>query len=81
MSNATQYQFELAEVARILLKKQGIKEGRWTLGIGFNLSPAHAGPTPDSVRPSMIVSVDKIMLSRAEPNTPDQLVIDASTVD
>lgn len=81
MSNATQYQFELTEVARILLKKQGIKEGRWTLGVGFNLSPAHAGPTPDSVRPSIIVSVDKLVLSRAEANTPESLAINAASID
>jgi hypothetical protein len=78
MNNATQYQYELVEIARMLLAKQGIKEGRWTLGVGFAISAAHAGPSPDAVRPSMVVSVDKIMLSRAEPNTPEQLVIDAS---
>lgn len=78
MNNATQYQFELAEIARMLLARQNIKEGRWTVGVGFAVSTAHAGPSPEAVRPSMIVSVDKIMLSRAEPNTPEQLVIDAS---
>lgn len=66
MSNATQYQFELVEVAKTLLQKQGIKEGRWTIGMAFNVGGMHAGPTPATVRPTMMVSVDKIVLSRVE---------------
>jgi hypothetical protein len=80
MSNATQFQFELNEVAKMLLRKQGIKEGKWTLGIAFNVAAAHAGPTAEQARPSMIVGVDKIVLAKAESITPESAIVDASTL-
>jgi hypothetical protein len=66
MSNAIQYQFDLSELAEMLLKKQGIKEGLWSLGAQFSLAAANAGPDPSKVMPSMIVSLDKLRLSRTE---------------
>lgn len=75
-ANATQYQFELLEVAELLLKKNQITEGFWTVGVNFALTTAVAGPEADKARPSMIVAVDKIMLTRAEETTP--LTVDAS---
>ena len=76
MSNVTQYQFELREVARLLLKKQGISEGLWTIGMNFGLAPVLAGPEPGKERPSMLVSVDKILLTRANEAGP--MTVDAS---
>lgn len=80
MSNVTQYQFDLLEIAKLLVQKQGLKEGRWTIGVAFNLAPLHSGPTPEMARPSMMVAVDKILLSRADEGAPDGLTVDASTV-
>lgn len=80
MANVSQFQFELVEVARVLLKKEGIREGKWTLGIGFNLAATLAGPTPEAARPTMLVGVDKIILQRAEENTPLGMTVDASEI-
>jgi hypothetical protein len=66
MSNATQYQFDLEEIAELLFKKQGIKEGLWSLGVQFALAAANAGPDPSKVMPSMVVGVEKLRLSRSE---------------
>ena len=80
MSNATQYQFDLVEVVKVLIQKQGIKEGRWTLGISFNVAALHAGASPEAMRPSMIVGVDKIVLALAEENIPESLTVDAAAL-
>ncbi len=80
MSNATQYQFELLEVARLLLKQQGVTEGKWSIGFGFNVVAGNAGPSPEAARPSMIVSVDKINIALADENTPAGMVVDAKTL-
>lgn len=80
MSNATQYQFDLQEIAKLLIQKQGIKEGRWSIGVAFSLAAAQAGPSPDRVRPTMMVSVDKLVLSRADGDAPEVLTVDASTI-
>jgi len=76
MDNVSQYQFDLAEVGKLLLKKQGIKEGLWTVGVQFALGAVNAGPDPTKVMPSMLVSVEKVMLTRAIEMTP--LTVDAS---
>jgi len=76
MDNVSQYQFDLAEVGKLLLKKQGIKEGLWTVGVQFALGAVNAGPDPTKVMPSMLVSVEKVMLTRATEMTP--LTVDAS---
>lgn len=75
--NVTQYQFDLVDVAKLLLQKEGINEGLWTIGFNFAVGAIVGGPTPDSIRPTMMVSVDKVMLSRVEGPAP--LTIDAST--
>ncbi len=79
MDNATQFQFELLEVAKILLKKQGIKTGIWTIGVNFGVLATHAGPSPDIIRPSMVVSVDKLVISKVDE--PGALTIDASGIE
>jgi len=76
MDNVSQYQFDLTEVGKLLVKKQGIKEGLWTVGVQFALGAVNAGPDPTKVMPSMLVSVEKVMLTRATEMTP--LTVDAS---
>jgi hypothetical protein len=66
------------EVAKLLLKRQGITKGKWTLGIAFNLAATIAGPTPESARPTMLVGVDKLILQKADPNTPPAMIVDAA---
>ena len=79
MDNATQFQYELLEVAKLLLQKQGITEGYWTVGVNFGIAAAQAGPNPESVRPSMVISVDKVLISRA--TEPGPLTVDAASVE
>ena len=78
MDNISQYQFELLEIAKLLLKKQGVKEGLWTVGVQFSIGVANAGPDPSKVFPSALVSVEKLVLNRA--TEPSPLTIDASTI-
>lgn len=78
MDNATQYQYELLDIAKLLLRKQGITEGHWTIGVNFGIAATNAGPGAEAVRPSMIVSVDKMIISRADG--PGPLTLDAAIV-
>lgn len=78
MDNVSQYQFDLLEVAKLLLQEKGIKEGLWTVGVQFNLSAVNAGPDPSKMLPSMLVSVEKMILTRTTEASP--LTIDASSL-
>jgi hypothetical protein len=78
MDNVSQFQFELMDVAKLLLAREGIKEGKWTLGVNFAIGTTIAGQTEDAARPTVLISVDRIIVQRAEPNTPRALVVDAA---
>jgi hypothetical protein len=78
MAEATQFQFDMLEVAKILLKHNNITEGFWTVGVQFTGAGAEAGPANDKMRPSLIVSVDSILLTKSPVMTP--LTIDAASL-
>lgn len=64
MAEVTQYNFSLAEVASLLMQKAEISDGLWTIGVTFGIAVAAAGPDKDHVRPSALVSVDQLVLSK-----------------
>lgn len=70
MAEISQYKFELKEIAQTLLAKQGIHSGKWTIGVGFMVTGAEAGPTPEQIRPAMIVSIDHLLLTAATQDGP-----------
>lgn len=78
MDNATQYEFDMQDVAKLLILKQGITEGHWQLAVGFNLTPTNAGPTPETAKPSIIVTVDRLILAKAEQ--PGPTTVEASAL-
>ena len=80
MAETKQLAFDLTELATALIKHQGIHEGIWMAGFEFGFSTAHLGPTPDEVRPSLILQVSKALLIRAEPGHPSSLLVDAAVV-
>lgn len=76
MAEVSQLKFDLKEVGRLLLEKQGIKSGKWVVGFNFNIVGVEAGPTPEQTRPGMVVSVEHFMLTAAQVDGP--MVIDLS---
>jgi hypothetical protein len=64
MAEPTQYSFELSEVVAALIKHQGLHEGKWTIGIEFNMGAALAGPSPADARPTAIVAVNRLQLTQ-----------------
>lgn len=78
MAEVSQYEFSLADVAELLIHKAGIQEGLWTIGVNFAIGVAAAGPDKDHVRPSALVSVDHLVLTRAADIGP--LTFDAAQV-
>lgn len=78
MDNVSQYQFELLDVAKLLIKKEGIKDGLWTLGVQFNVAVLNAGPDVSKVYPSALVAIEKLVLTRATEHSP--LTVDAAVI-
>lgn len=69
MAEASQYTFELTELAEGLVKQQGLREGRWLLAFEFNLTVGMFGTAPNeptASRPGAMVQIAKIQLIRKD---------------
>ena len=80
MPEINQYSFKYAEVTEALIKKAGIHEGKWQIVLTFGLGAANMGPTPQDVVPGAAVAVTAIGLMRAQPESPEVLIVDAAVV-
>lgn len=80
MPEVDQYTFKYREVLEALVKKAGLHEGKWQLTMQFGLAGMNMGPTPEQTVPAAAVGVTSIGLSRAKPDSPSALVIDAAEV-
>jgi hypothetical protein len=82
MAEATQFTFDLREVATALIKQQGIHEGAWFAAFEFGLVAGIIGPTPDEAKPSALLQVQKVQLVRQLqlPSPHPRLTVDATEV-
>lgn len=82
MADSIQFDYSLRELTTLLVKDQGIHEGRWMVAFEFGFAAMNAGPIPSEIRPAAIVQINKAMLVRAPDGFPadSPLVVDASQV-
>ena len=80
MAEATQFSFTWAEIAEVLIKRQGIHEGEWMAGIEFTLNAGILGPAPGDARPGMMMLANGVQLMKAQPGSPPHMVVDAAKV-
>ena len=64
------------EVARLLVKEHGIKEGFWGVWIRFGIGSANVGPDVRHLTPAAVVPVVELGIQRFE--TANNLTIDAA---
>ncbi|MBP1152104.1 MULTISPECIES: hypothetical protein [Methylocaldum] len=74
----TRFAFSHKEIAEVLIKKQGIHEGIWSLYMEFGLSAANVGQSESNLLPAAIVPVVKIGIQKAEKLT--SIAVDASEI-
>jgi hypothetical protein len=79
MAEPTQYIFAHKELAELLVKKQGLREGMWTLafqvGMGNTVAPSPTGGDPV---PAVVVSILGVALQKADKEGP--MTVDAAKV-
>jgi hypothetical protein len=78
MPEVDQYSFSYQEILELLVKKAGLHEGKWQLNLSFGFTAGNMGPTPPELVPGAIVAVTGVGLSRAKPDSPEALTIDAA---
>ena len=80
MAEATQYTFNLREVAELLIQKQGIHEGKWVAAIEFTVNVGMMGVVQADVKPGVMVLANSVQLLKAQEGMPPNLIVDASAV-
>ncbi len=81
MAEPTQYRLSLQELGIVLVRHQGLREGRWQIGFEINVGIGVFGPSPSESRPGSLTQIAAAVLTRAAPNTPDsELIVDASKI-
>ena len=78
MSEITNISFSYKEVVTALVKQQGIHEGYWQLFVRFGLNAVNVGGNDDELRPTAIIPILEIGLSKAEKET--NISVDAAKV-
>jgi hypothetical protein len=80
MPEIAQYNFSLTEVVEALIKKADLHEGMWQLQVNLNLGAGNFASDPNTALPGAIVTIGEIGLTKGEPSSPRNLVVDASLV-
>lgn len=72
------YNFTHQEIIEALLRKAGITEGIWQLGVefGFAASNVASDEKGEELKPAALIAVNSLTLSSAEK--PSSLTVDAS---
>lgn len=67
-------QYNLTELAALLVRDQGLHEGLYSLVVEFQVAVGSVGPSPDMIMPGAMVGFSKIGLlpaTKPGPNTVD----------
>jgi len=80
MAEATQYTVTNRELVELIIRHADIHDGKWIMMAAFGFAPGNFGPTNDKLVPGTIVAIQNVGISRAEPNTPPEMTVDASVV-
>jgi len=81
MPEVNNYNYNLRELAEILIKDAGLKTGKWTVGTSINFSVGNMGPTQQEATPGVTMLIDSIGLNRVGNDIPEGgNIVDASKV-
>jgi hypothetical protein len=80
MAEPTQYAFSWTELAELMIKKQGIHEGKWIVSLEFQINVGILGTAPPSASPGVMALCNSIQLTKAQEQSPQNMVVDAAIV-
>ncbi len=84
MAEVKQYTVSLKEVAQLVLRREGIRKGKWVAGVNFGIQVGNfAAPADKTAKPAAMIIIDGFSLTRlpdgqAAPNEMADIVVDAA---
>ncbi len=80
MPEINQYVLNNKELLALIIKETGCHEGKWVLMASFGISPGNYGPSIAEAGPGVAVAISKIGIQRADSNTPEEAMLDATVI-
>jgi hypothetical protein len=68
---------EWGQIVPAIFETLGIRQGLWSVGVGFNLTALNAGPDRDQILPSALVAIRGVTIRQV--TVPGPMVFDAKT--
>lgn len=81
MPDVTQYTFKHRELLEILVRKAGVREGRWQLVMNFGFAAGNFGPSDAELSPGAITAVNWVGIQKAASESPAALTVDAAALE
>jgi hypothetical protein len=78
MAEPSQFVFSYKELAEMMVRQTGVKDGLWGVFVKFGIAASNIGETEESVRPAAIVPILEIGLQKFEKAS--NLTVDAALV-
>jgi hypothetical protein len=78
MAEAKQFTFTFPEIAELLVKHAGVKEGDWGIFVKFGLAGSNIGDNENNLKPAAILPILELGIQRFEK--PNNLTVDAAAV-
>lgn len=80
MPDIETYTFSHKELLELLIKASNVHQGEWQLTMNFSFTAGNFGPNEETVLPGSIAAVSHVGMTRAKPESPKALVLDAAKV-
>jgi len=80
MPEVETYAFNHKELLELLIKASNVHDGEWQLQFTFSFTAGNFGPNEESIFPGSITMVNQVGMTRAKPDSPKALVLDAAKV-
>ncbi|MFZ1110549.1 MAG: hypothetical protein WAN43_19660 [Rhodomicrobium sp.] len=80
MPEISQYQFSTKELLEMLIRKSGVREGKWILMANFAVTPGNFGQSLDQVAPGAIFAISHIGIQKAPDDAPEGVWLDAAMI-
>jgi hypothetical protein len=81
VADISQYNFTLKEITIALVKEQGIRSGKWTVGFEFGMGAGNFATSPTEVLPAAFVGIRSLVLMRVKDgDQPVPYEVDAAEV-
>lgn len=80
MPDIETYAFSHKELLELLIKASDVHEGEWQLQFNFGFTAGNFGPEDRLMLPGALAMVNQVGMTRAKPDSPKALVLDAAKV-